>query len=125
MEVVLTGHGFGMAVSGRSTIVSVSLACNTRMAHLGSVRTSLSSVSFFTNPLAFTARGSIITHMISIELNKKLDYETYKNYWDLSVSGANFSALIKKDHPLITIENSQRYIDGLLQREHNGFGTES
>jgi hypothetical protein len=49
--------------------------------------------------------------MISIELNKKLDYKVYKDFWNFSTAGADFAALIKKDHPLITPENAERYID--------------
>jgi hypothetical protein len=64
-----------------------------------------------TNPLAFTARGSIINCMISIELNKSLDYEVYKDFRDSNVSGADFGALIKKDHPSLSQENAKQYID--------------
>lgn len=48
--------------------------------------------------------------MISIELNKKLDYEVYKNFCSFSVAGADFAALIKKDHPSILLENAEQYI---------------
>lgn len=49
--------------------------------------------------------------MISIELNKKLDKEVYKDFWNFSTSGVDFAGLIKRTHPLITIENSEIYID--------------
>ena len=49
--------------------------------------------------------------MIFIELNKKLDYETYKDFHDFNIAGADFAVLIKNDHPLISPDNSERYID--------------
>ena len=49
--------------------------------------------------------------MFKIDINKKLDYEVYADFWDFSVAGANFAGLIKKDHPKINLENYKEYID--------------
>ena len=53
--------------------------------------------------------------MISIELNKKLDHEVYKDFCNLKIAGADFSALIKKEHPDISLENSEQYIDNFYK----------
>lgn len=62
-------------------------------------------------PLALSARGFIILNMIKIDLNKKLDYEVYKNFYDFKTAGVDFGARIIKDHPDITIKNYRKYID--------------
>lgn len=49
--------------------------------------------------------------MISIKLNKELDYEMYKDSYNFSTAGADLAALIKIDHPTINLENSRQYID--------------
>jgi len=49
--------------------------------------------------------------MFKINLNKKLDYEVYVDFWDFSIAGADFAELIKKDHPNINQENYKKYID--------------
>jgi hypothetical protein len=49
--------------------------------------------------------------LINISINKKLDFETYNNFKDFSISGIDFGAIIKKDHPLINPDNFRDYID--------------
>jgi len=49
--------------------------------------------------------------MITIELNKKQDYETYTDFHNFAVAGRNFGALIRDAHPTVTAENSTQYID--------------
>lgn len=49
--------------------------------------------------------------MISIELNKKIDYKVYKNFCNLKFAGADFGAIIKQDHPLISTKNADQYIE--------------
>jgi len=49
--------------------------------------------------------------MISMGLNKKLDILMYKDFCDLSAAGVNFGATIKRDHPLISLENAESYIN--------------
>lgn len=48
---------------------------------------------------------------MKIELNKKLDKETYLDFCDVTIGGADFGAKIKHDHPKITPENYVEYID--------------
>ena len=61
--------------------------------------------------LVLTDKGSIIYTMIKISLNRQLDYETYDNFKNFSVAGADFGATIKRDHPAITKDNFKDYID--------------
>jgi hypothetical protein len=49
--------------------------------------------------------------MIKISLNKELDYETYADFHNLSVAGADFCQEIRDNHPNINIENFRKYID--------------
>ena len=49
--------------------------------------------------------------MINIKLNKELDYEIYKNFWDFKVAGVDFGVNIKRHHPEINLENYREYID--------------
>jgi len=49
--------------------------------------------------------------MIEIALNKELDSKVYQNFCDLKIAGADFAALIKRDHPNILPENAEQYID--------------
>ena len=49
--------------------------------------------------------------MFKIDINKKLDYEVYADFWDFSVAGANFAELIKKEHSEINLKNYKKYID--------------
>lgn len=49
--------------------------------------------------------------MIKIELNKNLDFEVYKDFYDFAVAGVDFGVGIKKDHPKINSENYKKYIN--------------
>lgn len=49
--------------------------------------------------------------MITIELNKKQDYETYTDFHNFSVAGRDFGVLIRDVHSTITVENSTQYMD--------------
>mgnify|MGYP001567761213 CR=1 FL=1 len=49
--------------------------------------------------------------LMKIELNKKLDKETYLAFCDVIVGGADFGKKIHDDHPNITKENYIEYID--------------
>jgi hypothetical protein len=49
--------------------------------------------------------------MFKINLNKELDYEIYKDFYNFSVAGADFGKEIKDEHPSITIENYKKYLD--------------
>ena len=49
--------------------------------------------------------------MITIKLNKKLDCETYHSFKSFKVAGVDFGEKIKNDHPDITSNNYQQYID--------------
>ncbi|MFA7308250.1 MAG: hypothetical protein WC026_16445 [Hyphomicrobium sp.] len=49
--------------------------------------------------------------MVNIKLNKELDYEIYKDFWDFKTAGVDFGMTIQKEHPLITLDNHKEYID--------------
>ncbi len=57
------------------------------------------------------ARGFYYLTMITIRLNKELDYEVFNDFKDFKVAGIDFSEKIKKDHPEIDGNNYQQYID--------------
>lgn len=48
---------------------------------------------------------------ITINLNKKLDYEVYTDFWDFSIAGVDFGNKIKQNHPNINLNNYIQYID--------------
>lgn len=54
--------------------------------------------------------------MIKIEINKELDKEVYRDFWDFSVAGADFGGKIKKEHPEINLNNHQEYIDEYYEK---------
>lgn len=61
--------------------------------------------------------------MIRIELDQRADLETYGDFSNLTVGGADFGKRIRATHPAITAENFQEYIrayyqdnEGLLAR---------
>jgi hypothetical protein len=49
--------------------------------------------------------------MISIETNKELDQKVYDDFRDFSIGGVDFGKIIRNDHPLINLENSNDYIN--------------
>lgn len=56
--------------------------------------------------------------MITIKLNKKLDYQTYKQFHSLKVGGLDFGADIRHYHPKITLKNYWKYIDSYYNSHH-------
>lgn len=57
--------------------------------------------------------------MIKIDLNKKLDYEVYKNFYNFKTAGVDFGERILKDHPDITIKNYKKYINEFYTNNKN------
>jgi hypothetical protein len=54
--------------------------------------------------------------MIYIGLNKELDKEVYKDFFNFSVAGRDFGALIRANHPEITLANHSAYIDNFYNQ---------
>jgi len=63
------------------------------------------------NLLAEMAWGFYYSIMITVKLNKELDYEVYDDFKAFEMSGANFAEAIKKDHSNIHEDNYLQYID--------------
>lgn len=53
--------------------------------------------------------------MITISFDKELDKMVYEDFHDLSISGADFGEKIRHDHPKITKENYENYIDNFYE----------
>lgn len=53
--------------------------------------------------------------MLEVKINKELDKEIYKDFYNFSVAGADFAGMIKKDHPDISIENYDEYIENFYK----------
>lgn len=52
---------------------------------------------------------------MKIELNKQLDKEIFLDFNNFSVAGVDFGAKIRKDHPKITLDNYEEYIDSFYK----------
>lgn len=59
--------------------------------------------------------------MITIELNKEQDYETYTDFHNFAVAGRDFGAMIRDAHSTITAENSTQYIDSFYDAHAQEF----
>ncbi|MFA6416134.1 MAG: hypothetical protein WCW56_01470 [Candidatus Paceibacterota bacterium] len=57
--------------------------------------------------------------MISIKLNKELDYEVYGDFKDFKIGGVNFGEKIRKNHPEINADNYREYIDNFYLTNQN------
>ncbi len=53
--------------------------------------------------------------MIRIELDQRADLETYRDFSNLTVGGADFGKKIRAAHPAISVENFQDYIRAYYQ----------
>ncbi|MEX0918348.1 MAG: hypothetical protein WDZ85_00035 [Candidatus Paceibacterota bacterium] len=53
--------------------------------------------------------------MITIKLNKELDYEVYNDFKIFETAGVNFGEAIRKDHPEINENNYRQYIDDFYE----------
>jgi len=59
--------------------------------------------------------------MVTLTLNKEQDYETYTDFHNFTVAGRDFGALISRDHPAVTMENSAQYIDSFYSAHSQEF----